>query len=54
MMHFSIIATALPSLGRVMIELQPTVNAFAITNRHGLRSNDKFGTLSFIHQVEPG
>jgi hypothetical protein len=52
-MHFSIISTALPSLGRVMIELQPAVNAFAITDQHGLRSSDKFATLSFVHQVEP-
>jgi hypothetical protein len=34
--------TAVPSLGRLIIELQPTVNAFAITEHHGLSRNDKY------------
>jgi len=47
MMNFSIICTAIPSLGRLIVELQPEVNAFAITENHGLRNNDKYALNSF-------
>jgi len=47
MMHFSIICTAIPSLGRLIVELQPEVNAFAITQQHGLRTSDKYALSSF-------
>jgi hypothetical protein len=46
MMNLSIIATAIPSLGRLIVELQPAVNAFAITEHHGLRG-DKYALSSF-------
>ncbi|PKX91159.1 uncharacterized protein P174DRAFT_463296 [Aspergillus novofumigatus IBT 16806] len=45
MMNLSIITTAIPSLGRLMIELQPSHNAFAITERHGF-SGDKYAISS--------
>ncbi|GFF45087.1 hypothetical protein IFM46972_07709 [Aspergillus udagawae] len=45
MMNLSIITTAIPSLGRLMIELQPSHNAFAITERHGF-SADKYAISS--------
>lgn len=45
-MSVSIIATAVPSLGRLAIELQPDVNAFAITDQHGLRNTDKYALSS--------
>jgi hypothetical protein len=48
MMNLSIMATAIPSLGRFAIELQPTVNAFALTEQHGLRSNTDKYVLSSI------
>jgi hypothetical protein len=41
-MNFSIICTAIPSLGRLIVELQPEVNAFAITEQHGIRNNDQY------------
>lgn len=41
-MHLSIIFTAVPSIGRLLVELQPAVNAFAITELHGARSHDKW------------
>lgn len=47
MMNLSIIATAIPSLGRLIVELQPKVNAFAITEQHGLRTSDKYVLSSF-------
>ncbi|KAH8594760.1 hypothetical protein B0O99DRAFT_687537 [Bisporella sp. PMI_857] len=50
MMNLSIICTAIPSLGRLIVELQPEVNAFAITERHGLRSSDKYAVSSFGHR----
>lgn len=40
MMNSSIICTAIPSLGRLILELQPTINAFAITEHHGNARND--------------
>lgn len=46
MMNLSIIATAIPSLGRLIVELQPTINAFAITEQHGLRTGDKYALSS--------
>lgn len=46
-MNLSLIATALPSLGRLIVELQPAVNAFAITEQHGLRNGDKYALSSF-------
>lgn len=49
MMHFSVICTAIPSLGRLIVELQPEVNAFAITQQHGLRNSDKYAISSFGH-----
>jgi hypothetical protein len=45
-MHLSIIFTAIPSLGRLLVELQPAVNAFAITEQHGVRSHDKYALSS--------
>lgn len=50
MMNFSIICTAIPSLGRLIVELQPEVNAFAITEQHGLRNTDKYALSSFGHR----
>lgn len=50
MMNFSIMCTAIPSLGRLIVELQPEVNAFAITEQHGLRSADKYALSSFGHR----
>lgn len=52
MMNLSIICTAIPSLGRLIVELQPEVNAFAITEQHGLRNNDKFAVSSFGHRFQ--
>lgn len=52
MMNFSIICTAIPSLGRLIVELQPEVNAFAITEQHGLRNNDKYALSSFGHRFQ--
>ncbi|KAG0647828.1 hypothetical protein D0Z07_5979 [Hyphodiscus hymeniophilus] len=47
-MNLSIIATAIPSLGRLIVELQPAVNAFAITEHHGTRTGgDKYALSSF-------
>lgn len=40
--NLSIIFTAVPSIGRLLVELQPAVNAFAITELHGARSHDKW------------
>ena len=50
MMHFSIICTAIPSLGRLIVELQPKVNAFAITEHHGIKNSDKYALSSFGHR----
>lgn len=41
MMNVSIFCTAIPSLGRLIVDLQPEINAFAITERHG--SSNKTG-----------
>jgi hypothetical protein len=46
-MNLSIIATAIPSLGRFIVELQPNINAFAITEKHGMRATDKYALSSF-------
>ena len=46
-MNLSLIATAIPSLGRLIVELQPAINAFAITENHGLRATDKYALSSF-------
>jgi len=46
MVNLSLIATAIPSLGRLIVELQPAVNAFAMTENHGARNSDKY-ILSF-------
>ena len=35
-----------------MIELQPEVNAFAITEQHGLRNNDKYALSAFGHRFQ--
>lgn len=40
-MHLAIIFTAVPSIGRLLVELQPAVNAFAITSLHGARRTVK-------------
>lgn len=48
-MNISIIATAIPSLGRLAHELQPNVNAFAMTENHGLRSRDKYAISSLAN-----
>jgi hypothetical protein len=53
MLNLSIIATAIPSLGRLAVELQPNVNAFAITDQHGIRgARDKY-VLSSIASGYP-
>jgi hypothetical protein len=51
MMNLSIMCTAIPSLGRLIIELQPTVNTFAITQHHGLSRNDRYVLSSIAGQV---
>ncbi|KAK9645791.1 hypothetical protein V6Z96_007111 [Aspergillus fumigatus] len=53
MMNLSIITTAIPSLGRLMIELQPSHNAFAITERHGF-SGDKYAISSLSGHFSMG
>jgi len=42
----SVIFTAVPSIGRLLVELQPAVNAFAITELHGARNHDKWALSS--------
>jgi len=49
-MHFSVICTTIPSLGRLIVELQPEVNAFAITARHGVKNSDQYALSSFGHR----
>lgn len=49
MLNLSIICTAIPSLGRLIVELQPEVNAFAITEQHGIRNSDNYA-FSFGHR----
>jgi hypothetical protein len=51
MMNLSIMCAAIPSLGRLIIELQPTVNTFAITQHHGLSRNDKYILSSIAGRV---
>jgi hypothetical protein len=41
MMNMSIFSTALPSLGRLIVDFQPDVNTFAITDRQ--RTNNRPG-----------
>ncbi len=50
-MNLSIICAAIPSLGRLIIELQPTVNTFAITQHHGLSRNDRYILSSIAGRV---
>jgi len=50
MMQQSIVCTAIPSLGRLVVELQPEVNAFAITDQHGVRKADTYAPPSFDHR----
>lgn len=50
-MNLSIMCAAIPSLGRLIIELQPTVNAFAITQNHGLSRNDRYILSSLAGRV---
>jgi hypothetical protein len=45
-MNMSIVATAVPALGRLAVELQPNVNAFALTEQHGIRTRDKYALSS--------
>lgn len=49
-MNISIIATSIPSLGRLAVELQPNVGAFAMTENHGVRGRDKYALSSFGNQ----
>lgn len=51
-LNLSIIATSIPSLGRLAHELQPNVNAFAMTENHGIRSRDKY-TISSLANHYP-
>jgi hypothetical protein len=51
MMNLSIMCAAIPSLGRLIIELQPTVNTFAITQHHGLSRNDRYILSSIAGRV---
>lgn len=48
-LNLSIIATSIPSLGRLAHELQPNINAFAMTENHGLRSRDKYAISSLAN-----
>ncbi|OKL59749.1 hypothetical protein UA08_04917 [Talaromyces atroroseus] len=48
-LNLSIIATSIPSLGRLAHELQPNVNAFAMTENHGLRARDKYTISTFAN-----
>jgi hypothetical protein len=47
MMNISIICTAIPSLGRFIVELSPEVNAFAITERHGVSRRESESRYAF-------
>lgn len=49
-MNISIIATSIPSLGRLAVELQPTIGAFAMTENHGIRNRDKYALSSLGNQ----
>jgi hypothetical protein len=49
-MNMSIIATSIPSLGRLAVELQPNIGAFAMTENHGVRSRDKYALSSLGNQ----
>jgi hypothetical protein len=42
MMNVSIFSTALPSLGRLIVDFQPDVNTFAITDRQ--RAHNQLGS----------
>jgi hypothetical protein len=48
MMNLSVITTAVPSLSRLAVELQPNIDAFATTEQHSLRSLDKYTLISFV------
>lgn len=49
-MNISIIATSIPSLGRLAVELQPNIGAFAMTENHGIRGRDKYALSSLGNQ----
>lgn len=49
-MNISIIATSIPSLGRLAVELQPNIGAFAMTENHGIRGRDKYALSSIGNQ----
>jgi hypothetical protein len=51
MMNLSIMCTAIPSLGRLIVELQPAVNTFAITEHHGMSRGNKYILSSFAGRV---
>jgi hypothetical protein len=58
MMNMSVFSTALPSLGRLIVDMQPDVQTFAITNQHRGASNTKLGdrytfTNTFGHRFSP-
>lgn len=59
MMNMSIFSTALPSLGRLIVDMQPDVHTFAITNQHrGANNNTRPGdryafTNTFGHRFSP-
>lgn len=57
MMNISICSTALPSLGRLLVDFQPHVATFAITDRQGTRNNktgDRYAfSNTFGHRFSP-
>jgi hypothetical protein len=56
MMNVSIFSTALPSLGRLIVDFQPDVNTFAITDRQRThnRPGDRYAfTNTFGHRFSP-
>lgn len=56
-MNISIFSTALPSLGRLLVDFQPDVNTFAITNQQRARNNkpgERYAfTNTFGHRFSP-
>jgi hypothetical protein len=55
MMNISICSTALPSLGRLIVDFQPNVNTFAVTNmQRPTKIGDKYAyTNSFTQRFNP-
>jgi len=51
MMSLSVICASIPSLGRLIVELQPNINAFAITEQHGISRNDRYILSTFTGRV---